>query len=64
MTDAERQDMFESAVAKVMAESLKLAGECHPGASYEMRLVLAKLIAKRAVIVISMLEHDPPREPV
>lgn len=58
MTDAERQDAFETAVAKVMALALQEAGVCHPGASYEMRLVLAKLIAKRAVLVIGMLEDD------
>jgi hypothetical protein len=60
VTDAERQDAFENAVARIMAEAVRLAGECHPGASYEMRLVLAKLIAKRAVLVIQMLEEKPP----
>jgi hypothetical protein len=56
VTDAERQDAFENAVARVMAECVRLAGECHPGCSYELRLVLAKLIARKAAVLIEMLE--------
>ena len=59
MTDAERQDAFENAVARIMAEAVRLAGECHPGCSYELRLVLGKLIARKAALLIEMLEERP-----
>ena len=60
MTDDEeaRTVRLQEAVARTIVDALKLAGVVHPDANGEMRLVLAKLILKKACAVLASGEGN------
>jgi hypothetical protein len=60
VTDDEeaRTERLQEAVARMMVDAIKLAAVVHPDASPEMRLVLAKLILKKACAVLAVGEGN------